>query len=60
MPFKIRQPGTHEFYTSSGQDFEFETAEEAEQFVLSGGLHHADEPINGYEIVETDLEGYER
>jgi hypothetical protein len=59
MPFKVRQPGTHTFYTSAGQDFEFESAEEADAFVMKGGLHDADEPLNGYEVVETDLEGYE-
>lgn len=60
MPFKIRKPNTHDFYTSAGGDFEFETAEEAEAFVMRGGLKDADEPISGYEVVETDLEGYER
>lgn len=59
MPYKIRQPGTHTFYTSAGEDFEFETQKEAEEFVMDGGLHHADEPIAGYEVVETDAEGYE-
>ncbi len=59
MPFKIRKPGTHDFYTSAGSDFEFETPEEAEAFVMRGGLKDADEPIGGYEVVETDLEGYE-
>ena len=59
MPFKIRKPGTHIFYTSAGSDFEFETADEAEHFVMAGGLKDADEPIGGFEVVETDAEGYE-
>jgi hypothetical protein len=60
MPYKIRRPGTHTFYTSAGTDFEFDTPEEAEEFVMKGGLHDADEAIAGYEVVETDDEGYEK
>lgn len=60
MPYKIRRPNTHTFYTSAGTDFEFDTADEANDFVMKGGLHEADEPIAGYEVVETDEEGYEK
>lgn len=60
MPYKVRRPGTHTFYTSAGTDFEFDTAAEADAFVMNGGLHEADEPIAGFEIVETDEEGYEK
>ncbi|HEY3268075.1 MAG TPA: hypothetical protein VGM37_14205 [Armatimonadota bacterium] len=60
MPFKIRQPGTHTFYTDAGEDFEFDSVADAEKFIAMGGLADADEPLVGYEVVETDLEGYEK
>lgn len=59
MPYKIRKPGTHDFYTSLGQDFVFDSVREAEDFVMQGGLKEADESIAGFEVVETDAEGYE-